>query len=96
MNNLLTFSGSCNEQKTEVLSHDCISLAQYYLIPLNKFDLHDSTWDWIRNGMEGAAAAIFLQHERLQYIPAGNFGASSFCDGAHSLISRLEVNFILQ
>lgn len=47
--------------------------------------------------MEGAAAAaIFLQHEHLQYIPAGNFGASSFCDGAHSLISHLEVNFILQ
>lgn len=46
--------------------------------------------------MEGAAGAIFLWHDLLQYIPAVNFGVSSFCDDAHSLISHLEVNFILQ
>lgn len=39
---------------------------------------------------------IFLQNDLLQYVPAGNFGVSSFCDDAHSLISHLEVNFILQ
>lgn len=46
--------------------------------------------------MEGAAAAIFLQHNLLQYIFADNFGVGSFCADAHSLSSHLEVNFILQ
>lgn len=46
--------------------------------------------------MEGAAAAIFLQHNLLQYILAGNFGVGSFCADAHGLSSHLEVNFIPQ